>query len=427
MSGMLEFRALGPFEVLRGNDPIELGSHKQRMLLALLLINANRVVSRDRITEALWGEDASDKENALWVYVSRLRTVLEPERTGRGESTLLITKEPGYLLSASPQHVDYLRFEQGLDEARTLIETDAESALAALDEAIHLWQGDALADFAYETFARAEIDRLDELRLEALELRFDARLQLGHAVELISGLEILSRQNPYRERPVAQLMTALYRTGRQTEALRTFERHRRALSEELGIDPSPELCRLEEQILLHDEHLVHTSRRTGPASEASNPYKGLLAFQEADSSHFYGRERLLAEMLRRLDRGDRLVALVGPSGSGKSSVVRAGLIPAMRKNAVAGTAEWLIAQMVPGGHPFAELEAALLRIRIDGPDSLAAQLGDEDQGDPACRHSASYPVTTLACSSLSTNSRSCSPSSMIETFSDDSSTDCSPS
>ena len=380
MSGMLEFRALGPFEVLRGNDPIELGSHKQRMLLALLLINANRVVSRDRITEALWGEDATDKENALWVYVSRLRTVLEPERTGRGESTLLITKEPGYMLSADPQHVDYLRFEQGLDEARTLIETDAERALAALDEALHLWQGEALADFAYETFARAEIDRLNELRLEALELRFDARLQLGHAAELISGLEILSRQNPYRERPVAQLMTALYRTGRQTEALRTFERHRRALSEELGIDPSPELCRLEEQILLHDEHLVHTSRRTGPAFEAGNPYKGLHAFQEADSSHFYGRERLLAELLRRLDRGDRLVALVGPSGSGKSSVVRAGLIPAIRKNAVAGTAEWLIAQMVPGGHPFAELEAALLRTRIDGPDSLATQLGDKDQG-----------------------------------------------
>ena len=128
MSEMLEFRALGPFEVLRGNDPIELGPHKQRMLLALLLINANRVVSRDRITEALWGQDASDKENALWVYVSRLRTVLEPERSGRGESTLLITKEPGYMLTASPQHVDILRFEQGLDESRALIEADAGSA-----------------------------------------------------------------------------------------------------------------------------------------------------------------------------------------------------------------------------------------------------------------------------------------------------------
>ena len=379
MSEMLEFRALGPFEVLRGNDPIELGPHKQRMLLALLLINANRVVSRDRITEALWGQDASDKENALWVYVSRLRTVLEPERSGRGESTLLITKEPGYMLTASPQHVDILRFEQGLDESRALIEADAGSALAALDEAIQLWQGDALADFAYETFARAEIDRLDELRLEALELRFDARLQLGHAAELISGLEILSRQNPYRERPVRQLMTALYRAGRQTEALRTFERHRRALSEELGIDPSPELRRLEEQILLHDDRLVRTSRRTRHASEASNPYKGLHAFQEADATRFCGRERLLVEMLRRLDRGDRLVALVGPSGSGKSSVVRAGLIPAVRNNAVAANAEWLIAQMVPGAHPFAELEAALLRTRIDVPDSLAAQLGDGDQ------------------------------------------------
>ncbi len=148
------------------------------MLLALLLINANRVVSRDRITEALWGEDASDKENAFGSTFHGFARCSNRNEAGRGESTLLITKEPGYMLTVSPQHVDFLRFEQGLDEARTLIEADAESALAALDEAIHLWQGDALADFAYETFARAEIDRLDELRLEALELRFDARLQL---------------------------------------------------------------------------------------------------------------------------------------------------------------------------------------------------------------------------------------------------------
>jgi basic membrane lipoprotein Med (substrate-binding protein (PBP1-ABC) superfamily)/tetratricopeptide (TPR) repeat protein len=292
---------------------------------------------------------------------------------------VLITKEPGYMLTIDPQRVDFLRFEQGLAEARRLIDNDADTALAALDESIQLWRGDALADFAYETFARAEIDRLDELRLEALELRFDARLQLGHTAELIGEMETLSRQNPYRERPVAQLMTALYRAGRQTEALRAFERHRRALSEELGIEPSPELRRLEEQILLHDDRLMHTSRTKGQASEASNPYKGLHAFQEADAANFYGRERLLAEMLRRLGRGDRLLALVGPSGSGKSSVVRAGLIPAVRKGAVAGTAEWLIAQMVPGAHPFAELEAALLRTRTDVPDSLAAQLADGDQ------------------------------------------------
>ncbi len=376
---MLDFKALGPFEVLRGGDPIELGPHKQRMLLALLLLNANRVVSKDRITEALWGEDSSDKENALWVYISRLRTVLEPDRSGRGESAVLITKEPGYTLVVEPEHVDFLLFEQALSDVRGSA-VSRERALTQLDEALAYWRGDALAEFAYESFAQAEIDRLNELRLEAEELRFDARLGMGHAAELISGLETLSRQNPYRERPVAQLMTALYRSGRQAEALRAFERHRRALVEELGIDPSPELRRLEEQILLHDERLMPSTALAMPAvPEARNPYKGLHAFRETDATDFYGRHILVAELLRRLDRGDRLVALVGPSGSGKSSVVRAGLVPAVRKGGVAGRWEWLIAQMVPGAHPFTELEAALLRTRLDVTNSLGQRLADNDQ------------------------------------------------
>jgi basic membrane lipoprotein Med (substrate-binding protein (PBP1-ABC) superfamily)/DNA-binding SARP family transcriptional activator len=379
MTETLEFRALGSFEVFRDGDPIDLGPHKQRSLLALLLINANRVVSTGRITEALWGPDASDKQNALWVYISRLRTVLEPERSGRGESSVLVTKDPGYMLTVDPEEVDLLRFERSLDSARALLEPDTERALAHLSEAVDSWRGDALADFTYEAFARAEIDRLDELRLEALELMFDARLRLGHAAELTSGLERLARENPFRERPVAQLMTALYRAGRQAEALRAFERYRRTLAEELGIEPSPELRRLEEQVLLHDEKLVASTRTVGrDVHEARNPYKGLHAFQETDAPDFFGRETLVAELLRRLDRGDRLLALVGPSGSGKSSAVRAGLIPHVRKGGVTGRSEWLIAQMVPGAHPFAELEAALLRTRLDAPDSLSDQLADGD-------------------------------------------------
>ena len=379
MSETIEFHALGPLEVRRGGEPIELGPHKQRSLLALLLINANRVVSKDRIAEALWGPDASNTENALWVYVSRLRTVLEPERSGRGKSTVLITKEPGYILTADPECVDFLRFEDALQAARVILETDVAGALEQLDEAIESWRGDPLADFAYETWARTEIDRLDELRLEALELRFDARLRLGHDAELVNGLATLAREHPYRERPVAQLMTALYRSGRQAEALRAFERHRRVLAEELGIDPTPELRRLEEQILLHDEKLRPHERASAPAAtDDRNPYKGLHAFQETDAADFHGRETLVAELLRRLERGDRLLALVGPSGSGKSSVVKAGLIPRLHKENATGASPWLVAQMVPGAHPFTEIEAALLRTRLDAPDSLSEQLTDGD-------------------------------------------------
>ena len=138
MSETIEFDALGPLEVRRGGNPIELGPHKQRSLLALLLINANRVVSKDRIAEALWGPDASDTENALWVYISRLRTVLEPERSGRGKSTVLITKEPGYALTVDPNCVDFLRFEQALQAARDSVETDIEGALVQLDAAVEL-------------------------------------------------------------------------------------------------------------------------------------------------------------------------------------------------------------------------------------------------------------------------------------------------
>lgn len=322
MTERLDFRLLGPLEVARGDELIDLGGYKQGSLVALFLIHVNRVVSTDRIIDALWGEEAGDKENALWVYFSRLRSVLEPERTGRGEHSVLVTKDPGYALEVDPAQVDFLCFELGLDQARVQIETDPQGTVETLDEALGLWRGNPLDDLAYEEFTRNEVGRLSELRLEANELRVDARLALGQTGELVSGLQAIARENPYRERPVGQLMIALYRSGRQAEALRAYEHHRRILSDELGIDPSPELRQLEEQILLHDERLV--ARRQAPLHAVTDravptPYRGLHAFRESDESSFFGRESLGLAGLMQVLLTRLLSHLTGETGLARAS------------------------------------------------------------------------------------------------------------
>jgi basic membrane lipoprotein Med (substrate-binding protein (PBP1-ABC) superfamily) len=191
-------------------------------------------------------------------------------------------------------------------------------------------------------------------------------------------------ERPLDERPIGQLMLAQYRAGRQADALRCFERFRRGIAEELGLEPSPELRRLEEQILLHDSRLQpksseRTSRIAGTVSTGRNPFRGLEAFREEDANLFFGRDRLVTDILKRLDE-HAIVSLVGSSGCGKSSATRSGVIPAIRKGAIPDSDSWLIAQMVPGSHPFAELEAALLRSTLDAPNSLKEQLdGSPDE------------------------------------------------
>ena len=304
---------------------------------------------------------------------------------GRGESSVLLTRDHGYSLTVDLDSVDAHRFETAAAEGRALIRDDAAAASEILHDALELWRGSALQDFAYDDFAQTEITRLEELRLTAVEDRIEADLRRGQAGELVGELEALQQQHPMQERFVGHLMLALYRSGRQADALRTFERFRRHVGEELGIDPSPELRRLEEQVLLHDSRIqarrpaVRRTAGVGPAS-AVNLFKGLRAFHEDDSSDFFGRDRLVSDVVRRLDQGERLIGLVGPSGSGKSSVVRAGLIPALRKGAITGSDGWVIAQMVPGSHPFAELEMALLRSSLDAPESLQEQLADPETG-----------------------------------------------
>jgi DNA-binding SARP family transcriptional activator len=242
---VLEYRILGPVEVADETGPLPLGGQKQRALLALLLLNVGSVVSTDRIVDQLWGEQPpKTATTSLQNFISQLRKVLGSEA--------LVTKPPGYLLLVEPDQLDLGRFERLVAEARR---QSAEQRSPMLHEALALWRGPPLGDLAFETFAQGEIRRLEELRLEALEERIDADLELGGAGELVGELEGLVAQHPLRERLRGQLMLALYRAGRQAEALQAFLDARRALVDELGIEPSPALQQLYRSMLRQEAAL----------------------------------------------------------------------------------------------------------------------------------------------------------------------------
>ena len=608
----VEYRVLGPIGARRGDEWVKL-SRRPRMLLALLLLHANEVVSTDRIIDELWGDETtSDPQNALWVVVSRLRTALDPDREKRTEGTILLTQVPGYRLVVEDDAIDGNRFVALARQGRELLQTDPAQSAEVLAEALGLWSGRAYEPFTYDDFARGEIATLETMRLEAVEDRFDAELAIGHSRDLVASLEGLVREHPNRQRLAGQLMRALHLSGRQAEALRVFSETKNRLIEEQGLEPSPELVQLEEQILLDDvaplpgsrvgaqsdssalsirgyelrelvraspvgdvyrayqpavgrevdievigaefandaefirrfeaeaqiisqienpqivpifdfwrepdsaflvtrhfEHgtlqasvdtspltvdeavgilaqisgaIVSAHRRNiahgnvtadavmidsdrnaylssfGPSSQLAlgaedhaalradqrqfvelselvlrntidangepftidsnlsalldqdttttdstkftifvdrllaaidehaaqaatrdivNPYQGLRAFGEDDASNFHGRERLVERLVTRLGHAGpqgRFVAVVGPSGSGKSSVVRAGVIPALREGAAPGSDQWFVATMIPGPNAFQSLADALLRIAVKPPDSLAERL-----------------------------------------------------
>jgi WD40 repeat protein/serine/threonine protein kinase len=642
-----EFRVLGPLSVSIGGKPISLGGPKQRLVLALLVLETNRVLSADRLIDRVWGDEPPEAaRGTLQAYVSRLRKALGP---GKIEA-----RPPGYVLLASPDQVDAQRFERLAADARRRLESDPKAAAAIFDLALDLWRGPALDDLDGEAAIRAQITRLEELRLAAAEDRVEAKLAMGEHSDLIPHLERLVADNPLRERLWGQLMLALYRSGRQAEALAAYQRARDVLTDELGIDLSPELQRLQERVLKQDpdlelkgrrlrgyeliervgegvfgtvyratqptvhrdvavkairqglanqpefirrfepeaqlvarlEHpfivplydywrgpdgaylavrymrggslkdrlerkgplladelarlveqigsalavahrqgVVHrdvrpanilfdeeenaylsdfgiamevavanapSSRYRGLASylapeeiqaeqvsaatdiyslgvvlyealagrhpfgdaqssevrdrqlnapmppldavrpdlpkgvgavlsrateknaaarypdalslasafraalegrptqpaaadsmELRNPYKGLRPFDEADASDFFGREHLTDELVAHLRepsvRG-RFLAVVGPSGSGKSSAVRAGLVPAIRRGAAPGSDRWFVVVMHPGAEPLLQLETALLRIAVSHPTSLLEELERDDGG-----------------------------------------------
>jgi DNA-binding SARP family transcriptional activator len=242
----MDFRLLGPLEVAGDDGPLPLGGVKQRSLLAMLLLHANQVVSSDRLIDALWGASPPLRcGKNIQVYVSRLRKALPDNR--------VVTHAPGYVVYVDAMELDLARFEQLVAEARR---APPESASAKLREALALWRGPPLADLAYEQFAQAEIARLEEMKLGALEHRLEADLTRGRHAELVGELDALVARHPLRERFRYQQMLALYRSDRQAEALHAYRQARQELSDELGLEPSESLKQLEAAILRQDPGLA---------------------------------------------------------------------------------------------------------------------------------------------------------------------------
>ena len=250
----LEFRILGPLEVRAGGVAVPMGGPRQRALLALLLLSSNRVVSRDRLIDELMLDHPGEKATrALTVQVSRLRKALEAVD---GSEPRLVASPPGYVLRVKAGELDLDTFERLLAEGRTAFESgDPAGAAAALREAEALWRGRPLADLEFEPFARLEVERLEELRLAAVEDRIEADLELGRHAALVPELEAMVAEHPLQERLRRLLMVALYRAGRQAEALNAYRDGRRELLDELGLEPGPELVELERAILVHDPAL----------------------------------------------------------------------------------------------------------------------------------------------------------------------------
>src|SRR6266511_2938538 len=269
----MEFRILGPLEALEEGRPVALGGSKQRALLAILLLHAPAVVSRDRLIDELWGASPPDTApTALQVYVSQLRKIL-------GRETI-VTRARGYSMQVGAGELDLDRFERLIGDARA---QDPAEAAETLREALALWRGTPLAEFDSVEFADAERARLEEQRLTALEQRIEADLTLGRHAAVVPELEGLVREHPLRERLRGQLMRALYRCGRQADALEVYRSGRRLLDEELGLEPDDALQRLEKAILNHDPSLE--------APVAPDERRMSLAHSVAEKSQAAARRR----------------------------------------------------------------------------------------------------------------------------------------
>ena len=300
----MEFRILGPLEVVHEGRTLELGASKERALLALLLLDAGRVVSVDRLIEDLWEGDPPESASvSLRVHVSRLRKSLAPA----GGDELIVTRSPGYVAMVGRQQLDAARFDMLVTRGREQAAAGAlEAAAASYDEALSMWRGAALADVLGAPFAQAEAARLEEARLASLEDRVDVELRLGRHRKLVAELEALVAANPLRERLWAARMVALYRSGRQADALRSFQELRSHLIDELGIEPSPALVELERAVLAQDDDLLGGPGHAPPARPLPS---GVITFLLTDIEDSAGHwDHAPKAMAAALDHHDALIA-----------------------------------------------------------------------------------------------------------------------
>ncbi len=350
MLDALEIRLLGPFEVLHGGGSASVSGSKRHCLLALLALRRGRVVPVDALIEALWGEELPDApRNALQHHVARLRAVL-------GQEALVATPD-GYALRQA--NVDALRFEELLADARVALrEDDARAGADAVAFALSLWRGPALHGLTETPWFEAEARRLEALRVDALEEQFEAALALGEHREIVSALRAALDDDPFRERLWGQLMLALYRSGRQANALEAFHEARRALAEELGLEPGPDLRRLQEAILSQDPAIAPVFVVPRRGGNLPRPI-----------TSFVGRKQELTHVVDLL-RNHRLVTVTGPPGIGKT---RFALEVVRSLEAELGDGAWLVELARGGGQAdVARLVASAVGAR--GPDPLARVL-----------------------------------------------------
>jgi DNA-binding SARP family transcriptional activator/WD40 repeat protein len=363
----IQFGVLGPLEVLRDGEAVTIAGRRQRALLALLLCHPNRFVSRDQLINELFGETAGrSPERMLRVQLSRLRKALAEA----GADRRVVAEGSGYVLKVGAGELDLDVFERLVADGRAALAAgEPGRAAALLRQAQDIWRGRALADLEDEPFAQLEGRRLEELRLLAREDRIEADLALGHHAPLCAELTALTAEHPLRERLRGQLMLALYRAGRQAEALAVYRQTGDLLREELGLEPGVALRTLELSILQQDAMLEtdggNDGNGNGNGASVVCPFKGLESFDIKDAGYFFGRERLAAELAGRLTESS-LVGIVGASGIGKSSLLKAGLLAELSSGALPASARWPQVIVRPGRAPTAALASAL------GEEPLAA-------------------------------------------------------
>jgi predicted ATPase/DNA-binding SARP family transcriptional activator len=356
---------LGALEVHDANDAsVEVAGAKLRTLLAVLALHAGRVVPVDQLADTIWGEDPPPGvRNSLQGLASKLRRAL-------GSTEIVAMRGGGYALEVPADAVDVHRYEQLVAEGRSAVAAgDPARAVALFTSADSLWRGNALVDFAYDDFALPFISRLSELRLAVIEERLDIELELGRHQSAVVELEALVVEHPLRERPRGLLMVALYRAGRQADALRVFQEGRTVLRDELGLEPGPELRRLEAAVLAQDESL---DARPSPRLHAGPRVEHRATIPES-LTPLVGRDEELADVMQ-LAAEHRFITLVGPGGVGKTRLA----LEVARAEAGNLANGGCLVELAHVGDPSGVREAIALALDVPDPTSLAPTIGDRE-------------------------------------------------